>query len=356
MKRRGAAFLLTALLLGALLSSCNKKQAAPESLLFSKANDLPNIALISIDTLRGDYFSPEHMPLTYAWAQKNCYIYTDAQSCSTWTKPSHVTMLTGLRQKEHDVEFHEDMIPPDLPMVQERLKQIGYSTLAFVSGGYVEKEFGFDRGFDKFWEIQWKGHRPLKDDGEAFTRAYSYLEESDASIQPFFLFAHTHMVHQFWADFFPGCTADQGDETRKNFQLQASLETRRELYAAAVKACDRKLYGFVQFLVQSFPNIRIIITSDHGEGLGEYYEAGDVYKEVRSFNHESIPTPDQTYVPLIVYGFGAGITDRLELMISPEQSCRLRASSPHPGKVCSKNEARWFPNKSGNRTWSVTSR
>jgi hypothetical protein len=66
--------------------------------MFGPASLAPNIVLISIDTLRADYFSPEHMPKMYAWAQENCAVFPNAYSNSTWTSPSHVTMLSGLLQ------------------------------------------------------------------------------------------------------------------------------------------------------------------------------------------------------------------------------------------------------------------
>ena len=115
----------------------------------------PNIVLISVDTWRGDYFTAEHMPLSYEWARDTSMIFTNAHANSTWTKPSHVTMMTGKIPSEHRVESDYGKIPSDLLLVQERLQEAGYKTAAFTGGGAIKKEFGFSRGFDEFREMGW---------------------------------------------------------------------------------------------------------------------------------------------------------------------------------------------------------
>ena len=264
--------------------------------------EVPNIVLISIDMLRGDHFTPEHMPLTYDWAEKNARIYTNAHANSTWTKPSHVTMLTGLRQSEHGVEFFDSSIPQDLVMVQERLQQAGYYTAAFLAGGYINSEWGFDKGFDHFQEIVWGNNRKTPDEGETFEWAQNWLKRP-ASDQPVFFMVHTHMVHQFWLAAFP-CGMIPED-SRRIFAQQTSLDDRRQLYADAVARCDLKLAALLSAVHATLPSAIIIIASDHGEGLGE--EHGDKI----SLNHSKPPWLEQTHVPLIVSGLDHGVSDQL---------------------------------------------
>jgi arylsulfatase A-like enzyme len=155
------------ILFGVGLSYARKKPQQP-----------PNIILISIDTWRSDYFTPEYMPLLYDYASKNCKIFTNAHSNSTWTKPSHVTMLTGLLQSEHGVEYEGSVIPPTLTMVQNRLKDAGYTTIAFVGGGFVSGEWGFKRGFDTYWQVS-----PLRKDLKSEKRTFGQTFER--SKEPF---------------------------------------------------------------------------------------------------------------------------------------------------------------------------
>jgi len=290
----------------------------------------PNIILISIDTLRADYVTPEHMPFLCRFSGRNCLVHTNAHSNSTWTKPSHVTMLTGLLQSEHGVEYHESSIPPSLTMVQEKLRGAGYKTAAFVGSGYVSKEWGFDRGFDIFWQLPdepelteqsketfaWKFDRNLL----SFDEAEKFLANKHE--QPIFLFVHTYYVHHYWLGMFPQSKNifDQYQELWQDekladlkppgvgkFMCYATPEERRTLYAKAVSDFDGRLHQFLTFMERSpiFSNTKIIITSDHGEGLG------DIHESYTSTMHAGPPYSDQINVPLIVYGLGRGKTDQL---------------------------------------------
>jgi arylsulfatase A-like enzyme len=281
-------------------------------LVIGNKSNPPNIVLISIDTLRGDYFNPRDMPRTYSWAAENCLVFTNAHSNSTWTKPSHLTLLTGLIQSEHRVEYWDTVIPENIELVQAVLQRNGYHTSAFVSGGFVSEKWGFGRGFDEFTEISWDEARHLDVKGETFRWAEERLQAGPVD-KPIFMFIHTYMVHQFWAAFLPDETLNPAGDPyfltlHSQFDQQAPLKLRRELYAKAVDQCDRELISFISSLVTLLPkdNTHIMITSDHGEGLGEKYEDGYV-----SLNHTGPPYFDQTHVPLIISGLGADVSDRL---------------------------------------------
>ncbi len=277
----------------------------------------PNIVLISIDTLRGDYFSAEHMPQTWAWAKENCAIFTNAYASSTWTSPSHATMLSGLLQSQHKMEYCASVLAPEVPMIQEDLREAGYEALAFTGGCYLSKELGFGRGFDLFNEY-WLPFDPRKKKetfGELRDKCWLPFSEaqrlvtSEKSSKPVFLFAHTYLVHEYLLfkddkDAYP-----EADRTELNtrFTLQESAEVKRQCYANAVRETDSRLFDFIQALLRSplAPNLAIIITSDHGEGLGDRH--GEYY----SFAHAHAPYSDQIHVPLVVYGIPKGRYDEL---------------------------------------------
>jgi len=109
----------------------------------------PNIVFISLDTLRGDYFTPEHMPETYEWARRNAVIYVNAHAPCTWTLPSHVSYFTGLMPFEHGVLREESAVPGSMELLAEKMKRKGYHTAAFTGGGFLMGVYGLDRGFDK---------------------------------------------------------------------------------------------------------------------------------------------------------------------------------------------------------------
>jgi len=279
----------------------------------------PSIVLISVDDLRADYFTAERMPLLRDFAKNNCRVYTNAHSNSTWSRPSHATMLSGLLQSQHGVEYESSAIPSGLTMIQQKLKKAGYTTAAFVDGEGVGRRWGFDRGFDRFSQSPGVSENPEWKDAafkERFGERETSLDEAERFLmshpeQPVFLLVHTRAV----ADYRRGlshrntkASRDSGmprpdDDSPEEY----SPEKMQRLYAAAVLGCDKKLDRFLTVLKHSsiFPNAKLIITSAHGEGLG------DVHEGEPSYGHANPPYSDQVDVPLMIYGAGRGETNRL---------------------------------------------
>lgn len=272
----------------------------------------PNVVLISIDTLRADYFTPEYMPKTYQWAAENGVIYTNAHSPSTWTRPSHVSMFTGLLPSEHCVETMDDGAVDSLDTIAEKLQRQGYYTVAFIGGPNVSREWNMNQGFKEWHEYRHRGLRNFHKMtfGQYRERYYKTIKGAnhwiDAKIgEPFFLFLHIFAVHEYRLMYFEEDLPVTTDVPRtKNWETTARRQWARDIFSSpevpfttypqAVRACDNRLYSFLARL--SDKDI-IIITSDHGEGF-------ELLGETKS--HANIPTPDQTHVPLAITGFGKG--------------------------------------------------
>ncbi len=114
------------------------------------------IILISIDTLRADRlhaygYEPETSPSLDRMAREGAR-FANVVAPSSWTLPSHATMLTGLDPTHHRVVGFGSgaRMPEGLITVAERFLAAGFRTAAFVGGGFVSREQGFDRGFEKF--------------------------------------------------------------------------------------------------------------------------------------------------------------------------------------------------------------
>ena len=278
-----------------------------------------NIILISVDTLRGDYVNPQYMPRLMEFARENCVVFTNAHSHSTWTRPSHVTMLTGMLPSEHGVEYQDSVIPSETALVQERLKQVGYTTAAFVSGGHVDREWGFDRGFDRYF--QQTDAADNKEREEHLSRnesmrlpvekAKEFLEEVEMAEKPFFVFIHTNEVHDYWHfhDWEEGALEPPiyGTHTRKKFLEETSYEQKRQTYGKAVSEFDDRLAELMESALGSSlsDNLCVIITSDHGESLGEKHGTKTIT------GHGRAPFAEQIRIPLIIYGINEGVSDRL---------------------------------------------
>jgi arylsulfatase A-like enzyme len=229
------------------------------------------------------------MPQTYQWAKENAAIFTSAHSPSSWTLPGHVSMFTGLLPTEHGVELNISAIPDSLPFFTKNLRKQGYTTYAATSGGYLSPSYGWDKFFDKYYATEWDRQlQQFPDNGESFEVAKEYLKTAK---EPYFLFLHTLVVHQYFVPYFK--TFEENVNHSLRFNAEATDMEKREFYARAVLRCDRMLIDFIKSLPD---DCTVIITSDHGEGLG------DTYGSYVSYAHAQIPYPDQTYVPLIISG------------------------------------------------------
>ena len=153
-----------------------------------------NIILISIDTLRADHlgcygYSRDTSPNIDALAREGV-LFRRCYAQSSWTLPSHITMLSSLYPSVHRVTGNQDKLNPSVTLVSELLKKEGYATAAFVNGGYLRPEYGYAQGFDLYDSIEaseGKLHHIL-------SRVKAWLEAPPD--RPFFLFVHCYDVHE----------------------------------------------------------------------------------------------------------------------------------------------------------------
>ncbi|MEX1024145.1 MAG: sulfatase [Planctomycetota bacterium] len=126
----------------------------------SKEAPRPNVLLISIDSLRRDLvgaygfespFAPgvSSSPALDALALEGA-LFENAYATTSWTLPSHLTMLTGQPELVHGVDIDYHVADPSRRLLAERLSAVGYRTAGFFSGPYLDPDFGFGRGFERY--------------------------------------------------------------------------------------------------------------------------------------------------------------------------------------------------------------
>jgi arylsulfatase A-like enzyme len=123
----------------------------------------PNVLVVVIDTLRADHLSgygyprPTSPSIDRLAAQG--VLFENAVSTCSWSFPSHVSLLTGRYQFDHGLGRVDpmpllDWSKPDLagfPTLGEKLEQRGYRTAAFSANrDYFTTSLGFERGFTHF--------------------------------------------------------------------------------------------------------------------------------------------------------------------------------------------------------------
>jgi membrane-anchored protein YejM (alkaline phosphatase superfamily) len=121
--------------------------------------------------------------------------FTNAYTPVPISAPAYATLMTGLRPVEHGLLNNEQRLGPELPLLQERLRDAGYRTAAVVGNPYCSAAHGFGRGFDHYWdEVDGRGK-----EGEIITdEAIRWLDTAPDD-RPFFLFlaymdAHTPYI------------------------------------------------------------------------------------------------------------------------------------------------------------------
>ena len=263
----------------------------------------PSVVLIVVDTLRADHLSlyghaRATSPNLDRWAREHGIVFETAVAPSPWTLPSHASLFTGLDAVRHAVN-HGSPLPRTFPTLSEAFRRAGYATVAVTGGVYLTPEFGFDRGFDSF--TAWRGG----EEGElraGLERALARLDR--LGDRPFFLFFHTYEVHTpFWprepyysqfggtlpigpTTILPAAVpprADEGFVVRQRVERDGreaaaeDVKTLRRLYDAGVAYTDAHVGRLLDRLLALRRPPIVVVTSDHGEALGERGLAGHAY-------------------------------------------------------------------------------
>ena len=164
----------------------------------AKLDERPSIVLIVIDTLRANAVSAYGAvegttPFIDALAAEGI-LYRHAYASSSWTLPSHATLLTGLRVDEHRAGMPgRAVLPEDIITLAERLQAAGYDTAGISENIIVSDVFNLLQGFDhrrsSYYHEQ-KGEIPL----EAVPEIREWLAQRQSD-RPFFLFVNLIDAH-----------------------------------------------------------------------------------------------------------------------------------------------------------------
>jgi len=248
-----------------------------------------HVVLIVIDTLRADFVgisgrAPfDATPRIDELARRGRW-FDNAWSSAPWTPPSILSLMTSLDPPVHGLDSAADRLasrvpvfPPGAATMAEVFRTAGYRTLAVTAGGGVGSVYGFDRGFERWYEPR---DRPTSDVEAGVDRALAWLAEPDP--RPTFLFFHTYEVHL--------------PNTHPPFPSPDDPQARaRAAYAGDLAVADRHLGRLFDGLDASgvLDEAVIIVTADHGENLHDRVLGG------RSVDHGHHLHAELLRVPLI---------------------------------------------------------
>lgn len=111
----------------------------------------PNILLVVWDACRLDA-ARKYAPTLDRLADDNLW-FENAIAPAGQSLGSHVSMFTGEYPHQHGIYTQSDIIESPLPLV-DRLGADGYARYAVSANGFAAPKYGFDRGFDEFYNTQ----------------------------------------------------------------------------------------------------------------------------------------------------------------------------------------------------------
>ncbi len=271
-----------------------------------------NVLVIVVDTLRADVLREVDSPNMDQLSQR----VEQAWSSGTWTVPSVVSLFTGASVREHGFDLPTGRIGtypelPPLPTLAEVLKAEGFTTTGFYSNGYLAQELGFDRGFDTWKRVSDKiiASRFSETVESTWTHggpdfAYLHLLGPHSPLRPTDESRDKYGVGPEWFDERMGLEIGVAKRKRREGARQAYGQA----YRAVVEDTDLIIGELLEALGEHREETLVILTSDHGEMLGERDIVGHGYWVWQPLTH----------VPLRIEGHGGELPLALTLANIPD--------------------------------------
>ncbi len=313
-----------------------------------------NVLLISLDTLRADHlhvygYERKVSPRIDDFAAK-AVRFERAYSHAPWTAPAHASMLTSLYPTALGIERFPETgsIADRVETMAEFFKAHGYSTHAVTEGGYVHARFGFDQGFDYYFQSAKHVDHGVKE-------AIKWIDKHGQ--ERFFFFFHTYDVHryappdEYYRKFSRKASprlATDPDLARKvqsfkNEEFVSSLTDDDlsfliDLYDASIFWVDRHVGILLEYLDRKglLSKTVVAVTSDHGEEFIERGRTGHGY----SHYEEQISIPMIIHHPDIEPGVRKTMFRHIDLLPTLAEAVGLQSRPEWLGEslyLCLKN-------------------
>ena len=263
----------------------------------------PNLILISVDCLRADHlgaygYERDTSPRVDEFSRE-AVLFQTAVSTSSYTLPTHASMLTGLPPGIHWAA--RVGISTTVPYAPELLAEAGYRVNGVVTAPFLSRSYGFHRGFHTY-------ENRLARADERIDKGLELLREGGGQDQ--FLFLHLMDVH--WPYSPPRQFITRFGERPRDISSvlsqvgqrappisQVGLDQIVNLYDAEIAYVDRELGRFFDELkeMKLYDDALIILTADHGEA---FYEHGH-WEHARPWSNDGPGLYEEiVHIPLIV--------------------------------------------------------
>jgi arylsulfatase A-like enzyme len=284
-----------------------------------------NIVIVCLDSVRKDYFDEYAEQL----GERADITVEQCRAVSSWSVPSHASMLTGQLPSEHGVHTHNidfrDIAPRSVTSQLEN-----HRSVCVTANGFTTEEFGFETLFDELVTVSpgqrfpkgndagGKSTKTILDealDSEhpllsmangAFSKFYwlintlplpspfdqganlvskhsvELFEDTESPVFLFTNFMEGHLPHQPRLQFdseihsvpwsWTSTAFDYAEANRQGQEYinehETDIEYFRQLYSANIDYLDRKIVQFIEDIEsKASRETTFIITADHGENL-----------------------------------------------------------------------------------------
>lgn len=304
-------------------------------------------------------------------AEGSCFKKTF--TTTTWTLPSHASLFTGTYPSKHGAHADHKFLTDEHVVLPEILHENGYETVAVSNNTWISEEFGFAQGFEIFYKtwqyvqsdtdlgkiarqeegtdklrkaatalfdgnpvanlanaIYGQFFRKTDDNGAARTNAWidDWITTRDDS-QPFFLFvnylephleyrpqkehAKRHLPNGISHEEAMNVSQDAWGYITGNVEMSdQDFEILRALYRAEISYLSEQIEAVIDMLKAAgeWEDTLFIVTSDHGENIGEH----DL------MDHQYALYDTLLHVPLLIHGGSfedSGSDDIIQLLDIP---------------------------------------
>ena len=273
---------------------------------------MKNVILLTIDTLRKDalgcYGNTSGLTPFIDSLKDKCIRFTKTQATGPYTQAS----FPGILASSYCLEYGKSMgLSPNRILISEPLKEAGILTAAFHSNPYLCDYFGWNRGWDVFYDSM----EDKVDDKTPYIKGHvinrkveNWLSSHSWEAKPFFLWLHYMDIHEPYCPerkyidiIDPSINLSQDEMyslfkevlLKRDVSDPGKVKLLKKLYYAHVREADDLIGEFFGILEKHgfAANSIIILTSDHG----------DEFNEHGGLSHDDKLYSELIDVPLLIY-------------------------------------------------------
>jgi arylsulfatase A-like enzyme len=273
-----------------------------------------SIILLTIDALRKDALScyggnKKTTPFIDS-IQNQCIRFNHAHSGGSYTQAGFPGILTSSYYLDYGYS-KDKKFNPNRVLISEPLHDQGIITAGFHSNAYLCGYFGWNRGWDMFYdsmEDEVTDKVPFIEASLMNNKVRAWLSNQKVKENPFFLWVHYMDVHEPYIpkreylgliDSSININEDdmfalfKGVLLKRDVSNKNTVELLRKLYLAGVRKIDDSVKELFDILQKAnvLNETVVIITSDHGDEFGEH----------GGLSHDGKMYSELVNVPLIIF-------------------------------------------------------